>query len=544
MVNVPEYNPNITQVNIPSMRDFQDTQREYTYETISNISKKATAFAEEAYTLEQKYKAEIQGAKDVEELQKEGKKVKLETLPTPSTQEQEIYNKSAINAFNSQFVVDTSIEISNLENQNRKNPYKFLEEAKAYIAGTTKDIPEHLKTSIVSPLESRIASTYDSLLKQKVKRDNDNNDNLTRFNIGNLARIVSNIENPVEQNEIMGELYTTVRNSVAVGSITPEYGEKIMLDTRKGIATQRLGIALQNSSSPEDFNKQVKIALSNKTGIVMYDTLSPVERYDAVEEALKKTTYQNTISAQLAEDAMKKSLGEAMLKSQWKNLATGNLTEEQIEEYAWNPIQKKALKDSISNNRSQSVSYINDYINSQLENGILTSDKLDGLYENGYINGKDYANSLSAIYSPISQNAKSPVFKSMKDNIDRLYPDVYNSKGQLEEINLTKDIFNKQFNSVLSTREMSDDEILTAGNNIIKDVEKTTKNKMVPMHTPKTFKEKTGIDISIIDKIVRDATRGGRPDYQKIKKELKSIFGESTDVNVIFSLWRAVRVKE
>ena len=141
MPNIPQFDAQIQQIQVPSLRNFQEQQDEQIYKAIAEISDTSSKLARNMYIEEQKHKAKILGAENVKE---QGSDFSLSNLPAPTTQAQAAYNESAINSFAAQYTVDTSLALTNLENENRDNPFRFLEKATSYINGTSSNIPEYL----------------------------------------------------------------------------------------------------------------------------------------------------------------------------------------------------------------------------------------------------------------------------------------------------------------------------------------------------------------------------------------------------------------
>lgn len=546
MVGIPSFDAQISRISVPSIQNFQEGQNEQIYKAVAGIANSSAKVAEELYSNQQMHKAKVQGAEDFENAKKEGKEFKLNELPTPVTKAQAAYNESAINSFAAQYTVDTSFALTNIEDENRDNPFGFLDKAQAYINGASKDIPDYLKPQIVKPLEMNMRSIYSSLLKKKIESNRRTSQALTMINIDELVRDADNTEDPVVQDQKIGNIFTIVKNAAATGDISGEYAIKKIKEVRQGVASQRLtNQLLTNNNDPKTINTVIAMAMQGKTGIEAFDTLSPEERADSIKTALGHISYAKGYLGQVAEMAGKYAVNQAQL-DMYNNLAPKTqITPDILKDLSWG---NKTFYNIMSDAQNDTPAFENETFYSDVEsgvkNGTIGEKQIIDAYEGGYISGKDAIVNLNVLFSPLSVNKKTEAYNTFKTNLDSELKDMFNGIGMKSKTNVKKKYIEENMDNFLSTGEKTPEEISAYSDVLHEKANKrfTSQTEYEPVYTPEWFKEKTGYSISAIENAVAEASVSGQIDMKKLRSILLDMTGnDQHQANSIYSMYLAVK---
>ena len=547
MAGIPRFEAQIGRISVPTMQNFQQEQNEQIYRAVAGVAETSAKIAENMYAQQKKYEATVQGAEDVKRAQEEGKQLNLKELPTPYTQSQAAYNESAINAFASQYTVDTSIALTDLENENRDNPYAFLEKAQAYIDGASSEIPEYLKPSIVKPMEMNARSIYSSLLKKQIEKNKNGMKAAIMVNLDDMSRSAQNEINSVIQDEKIGQIVTLATNAAANQDISPEYARKIITDTRKGIASQRLtNQLLSNNNDPAKITATINMAMSGKTGIEAFDTLSPEERADAIKTALGHISYAKGYLGQVAEQAGKYELNKARLETYDSLNQTTELTDDVLKEISWgNKTLANIMKDDYTGNyQIETNPTLSQDIDVGIEKGNIDEKDIVDAYESGYISGPDAMQKLRAVFSPLSINKKKPAYSTFSENLNNQMGDKKNEIGTTSQINMKKKYIEDNMTQYLSGAERTDEEIMSFATAVEDRASKmfNKENEYSPIYTPAWFREKTGYSITAIENAVNRASVGGQLDMNKLREILLDMTdNDEHQANSIYSMYMAVK---
>ncbi len=546
MVGIPRFDAQLSRVSVPTMQNFQQDQNEQIYKAVAGVANTASNIATKLYEEQQKYNAQVQGAEDVKKAQEGGKEYKLSELPTPYTAAQKAYNESAVNAFAAQYTVDTSFALTNIEDENRDNPFEFLKKAQSYIDGASKDIPEHLKPSIVKPLEMNMRSIYSSLLKKKIESNRKASQATTMISLEELSRSAQNEEDASIQAEKIGQLVTIATNAASSGDITGEYATKIITNTRKGVASQRLtNQLLNNINDPAKINAVINMAMKGETGIEAFDTLSPIEKAEATKDALGHISYAKGYLGQVAEMAGKYEINKAQLDMYNSLSGDEELTPEVMQEISWgNKNFYKMMVDSQNNSYSASVEAMIGDIEQGISNGSIESDDIMKAYDGGYITGGEAIFNLNQIFSPLSQNKKKSGYDIFKTNLDSELRDIMNGIGVVSKTNVKKKYIEDNMEKFLSTGDKTDQEILEYSDVLYEKANKRFSKdaEYESVYTPSWFKEKTGYSISVIENAVAEASVGGQLDMEKLRQILLDMTGnDEHQANSLYSMYMAVK---
>lgn len=539
MSNIPRFNARVSTVSIPKMVDYQVEQNKEIYDAVANTSQRTQQLAQEMYIRGQQHKAEVQAAEDVKE---QGKDYNLSELPTPYTVAQKAYNDSAVNAYSAQYTVDTSLALTNLEYENADNPELFLSKAQSYISGTSENIPEYLKPSIVKPLEMNARSIYSTLLMKRVAKDKKANSDSFMINVDEEIRNALNIEDGEAQDEAIAQIITSIEDGVSSGNVTYEYASKKIKEVRMGIASKKLSDKfLLEAPTPDEIRKTIRMAMTGHTGILVFDSLEPEERMKATRDALDLIAFGQGYLGHVADNLMKEFTGSAAMEAFKEN----KLTPEEFKPLVWgNKSLEKMTDEAIKPKGKQSQPVVIKALNSVLQNGTLTQDDITKSYDEGLINGTDGFNLLNEMNSPLSINKQKDGYVEYKTNIDMELKDIKNDRDGVEQKNMKKEYIEKNMDAFLSKKERTDDEITLAASEIQEKANKAFNkdNEYSKVHTPSWFKEKTGYDISAIESIVSDCIRNGRLDTKQLGLRLLQLTGNDKDVaNKIYSYYLAVK---
>ena len=546
MVDIPRFNAQLAQISVPSMHNFQADQNEQIYKAVAGVANTSANIAENLYAADQKYKAEVQGAEDVKKAQESGEQYDLNALPSPRTAAQQAYNQSAINAFAAQYTVDTSLALTNLEDENRDNPFAFLQKAQAYIDGASANIPEHLKPSIVKPLEMNARSIYSSLLKKQIDRNRDAAKTTTILSLDEMIRSALNTEDNSVQDEKIGQIITVATNAAVSGDITAEYAQQKILELRKGIASQRLtNQLLANNNDPKQINSIINMAMSGKTGIKAFDDLSPEERADATKTALGHISYAKGYLGQVAEQAGKYVLNESQLRMYNDLAPKTELTDDVLKEISWgNKSFYNIMKDAQNGIPKIEIPALASDMKYGLENGTINAEDIFKAYDNGYLSGSEAMADLNYLFSPYSLNKQKDSYNIFKSNLDMQMGDITNSIGVVSQTNKKKKYIEDNMKTYLSAAERTDDEIMSFGAALEEQASKrfSKENEYEPVYTPNWFREKTGYNISAIENIIAEASVGGQLDMDKLRELLLDITGnDENQANKLYSMYLAVK---
>ena len=546
MADIPRFNAQLTQLSVPRMVDYQKEQNETIYNALSDVSRQSQKLAEDMYLRGQQHKAEVQAAEDVKE---KGKDYNLSELPTPYTMAQKAYNESAVNAFAAQYTVDTSLALTNLEYENQDNPQQFLAKAQSYIAGTSENIPEYLKASIVKPLEMNARSIYSTLLMKRVTKDKKANSDSFMINVDEQIRLALNIDDGDAQDEAIAQVITNINNGVASGNVTYEYASKKIGEVRMGVASKRLSDKfLLDAPTPDEIRKTIRMAMTGNTGILAFDSLSPEERMKATRDALDLIAFGQGYLGHVADNLMKEFTGSAAMEA----FKEKKLTPEEFKPFSWGDGSLEKMTDEAINQKNEPTSTIIKQsqpvaifaLNSILQNGSLEQEDITKAYDDGLINGTDAFKLLSDLNGPLSINKKKDGYIEYKTNLDIELQDIKNDRDGIEQKNMKKEYIEKNMDAFLSKQERTDEEIMQASAEIQEKADKhfNKNNEYSKVHTPSWFKEKTGYDISAIESIVSSCIREGVLDKKQLGQKLLQLTGNNQDMaNKIYSYYLAVK---
>jgi len=544
MVGIPRFEAQLQSISVPSMNNYQQEQNAEVYKAVANFANVSGEIASNLYKEEKKHEAEIQGAEDVENAVKEGKNFDLNSLPSPITPAQKAYNQSAINAFNAQYTVDTSLALTNLENENRDNPYEFLTKAQSYIDGASSDIPAHLKPQIVKPIEMNARSIYASLLRKKIARDKDSSKVTTLLSVDDMIRDALNTEDPNVQDTKIGQTIAIIGQAGEAGDFTPELAQKKVKEIRMGVANQRLSDQL--ISAQYDVQKQqqiINMAMAGRTGILAFDNLSPAERQEAIKDSLNHIAFSQGYIGQVAEQKQKYVIAQATVESYNNLIPNQELTSSVLKEISWG---NKTFYNMLERQEEALFGYPSDeayfLISDGVSNGTLNEKQIIDAYEGGYITGKDAMVNLSSLFSPLSQNKKKQSYQTFKSNLDLQMKDIFNNIGAVSQKNVKKEFIESNMDEYLK-EDRSDEEIMQFSELIEDKANKMFKpgTEYEKVHTPSWFKEKTGYDISSIENAVKSATINGNIDMKKLRSTLLDMSGNDKDMaSKLYSYYLAV----
>lgn len=545
MVGIPRFDAQIGRISVPTMQNFQQEQNEQIYKAVAGVANTSAKIAENLYSEQQKYNAQVQGAEDVKKAQERGEAYNLSKLPTPYTPAQKAYNESAINSFASQYTVDTSFALTNIEDENRDNPFAFLKKAQAYIDGASKDIPEHLKPSIVKPLEMNMRSIYSSLLKKKIESNRRSSQATTMIMLDELSRQAQNEEDPATQDNKIGQLVTLATNAAASGDVTGEYALKIIENTRKGVASQRLTQQLNETNDPAKINQIINMSMTGKTGIQAFDSLSPVERAEATRTALSDVSFAGGFLGQKAEMAGKYVVNKAQLDMYNGMAPQTKLTPGVLKDISWgNKTFYKMMDDTQNEIFLEDNETVRNDIEYGVKNGTIGTEDVMKAYEGGYISGENAIVNLNALFSPLSTNKKTEAYNIFKTNLDSELKDMFNSIGIKSKTNVKKKYIEENMDRFLSTGEKTQEEIGAYSDLLHEKADKrfSSQTEYESVYTPEWFKEKTGYSISAIENAVAEASASGQIDMKKLRSILLDMTGnDQHQANSIYSMYLAVK---
>ena len=546
MAGIPRFETQVQQISIPSMKNFQEQQNESIYRSLASFAETTTNIAQDMYVKQKQYEAEVQGAEDVQKAKKAGENFDLSSLPAPITQAQRIYNESAINAYAAQFNVDNSLALSNLKEQNSDNPDMFLSKAQSYIGGVSSTIPDHLKASIVKPIEKEAISIYNTLLNKKATETKKANEDMIKISIKELAREAANEDDPELQDQKIANVMAISTNAVATGQMTADAFDKEMTELRKNVATKRLSQKfLSEKLTPKQMQQTINKAMLGDVGILAFNSLSPDERAEAVKNALDKIGYTQRYLGEVAESKQKYVMAESMIKSFDKIVSDKNLTEDDMKKISWgNSTLKKMAVEQRSDVKKVSVPKMITDMNAKVQDSTLTEEQIIKAYDEGYIDSKDAQIKLNEVISPLFVNKKKEGYKNVVDDLNIQMPDVKNEIGEISQKNNKKDYILKNLDAYLSTAERTDEEIRLYAEQLQEKANKNfkTEKEYTKLYTPSWFKEKTGYNLSAIDDVVARSTINGNVDMKKLRSELLKLTGNNKDiVNKIYSFYKAVK---
>lgn len=462
MPNIPQFDAQIQQIQVPSLRNFQEEQEQEIYKSVAEVSQRATNVAENLYAAQQMDLAERKGR----EFTKEDS---IENLPTAYTNAQKAYNNAAISAYTVDVNTELTKSIERLAYENRENPTKFRSLAYADLNGKTKNAGIYTK-KIQEPFVRKIESEYYSILSRVTEKNLASQKDLAYYQIYQRIQQLGKkqgADRRIDEALITADIEKLVSSGVFSADAAIKLGQQVASVEIGDRVTQYLA-----TTDPEKRAILYSKLLTGNTGDPFVDKLTTSERLNSIagyfEPLNKQAEFERTA-------------GEKQLKF---------YTSVKIQELVNNNPEIMAANPTIS---YASGGYDNDLAKEMLS-GVITSslaeEKLTSDYSNGIIAKEDYVANLKSLSNNYKTNIDNQYVNKRINAILEDNKNITDSNGQILEENRKRDYIVNQVNEKLHERVYNNDEINDLFTQITKEANSiyNDKNTYNPRYSQLTFK--------------------------------------------------------
>jgi hypothetical protein len=308
-MNIPTYKANVGQYNVPSMNasgEFNNASM--IYEGVAKLSDSITKTAINMYEIEKAEEAKIQAAKDIEE-----GNTSIENLPIANTRGQQIYNEAAIEYYTASFNIDNEKALNEIREQNKDNPAQYLIDSEAYLNGVSSNIPAHLKSKILYPVQVHSNANYNALLKAHSAKQFNILSETRKYNLINQANKLSSIDvtsgNGVSRTDAAiqkARFETSLMGAVQNNYLTADEAYTIQKLGNKNMNIAWLQQSLAAAKTLEEKEKIRNDFMFGKTGVKAIDSTSVSERFEIHSFVTEKQHKAAQADIELKEVADKK----------------------------------------------------------------------------------------------------------------------------------------------------------------------------------------------------------------------------------------------
>jgi hypothetical protein len=308
-MNIPTYKANVGQYNVPSMNNAGEQQNaNIVFEGLASLNSAITKTAINMYENEKAEEAKIQAAKDIEE-----GNTSLENLPIANTRGQQIYNEAAIDYYANSFNLDNEKALNEIREQNKDNPAQYLIDSEAYLKGVSANIPAHLKSKILYPVQVHSNSNYNALLKAHSAKQFSILSETRKYNLYNQANALSSVD--VTSGDGLSRTDAGIQKArfkaSLMGAVQNNYITADEAYTIEKLGNKNMNIAwLQQSlAAAKTLEEKEKIRndfMLGKTGVKAIDSTSVSERFEIHSFVTEKQHKAAQADIELKEVADKK----------------------------------------------------------------------------------------------------------------------------------------------------------------------------------------------------------------------------------------------
>ena len=315
-MNIPSYKANVGQYNVPSMNatgEFNNASM--IYEGVAKACDTIAKAGIEYYEKEKKEEAKRAGAeymqKSIEE--KGVDNVSLADMPTAGTAGQQAFNEAAIEYYTTSFNIDNEKALNEIRVQNKDNPAQYLIDSEAYLNGVSSNIPAHLKSKILYPVQVHSNANYNTLLKAHSAKQFNILSETRKYNLYNQANGLSSIDvtsgNGVSRTDAAiqkARFEASLMGAVQNNYITADEAYTIQKLGNKNMNIAWLQQSLAAAKTLEEKEKIRNDFMFGKTGVKAIDSTSVSERFEIHSFVTEKQHKAAQADIELKEVADKK----------------------------------------------------------------------------------------------------------------------------------------------------------------------------------------------------------------------------------------------
>lgn len=477
-MTIPTYKANVGQYNVPSMNNAgEQANNNLIFEGLASFNKAITKTAIDMYENEKEYEAAAQGAADVESGKVNSKNIG--DLPAPTTYAQKAYNQAAIDYYANSFNLETSQGLDKLATANKHNAAAFLSASDSYLKGVSENIPAHLKSKILYPLQVKAQSSYNTILKQQLADQETYMSEQAKFNVGTLVNDIANLDfattddSELKSNNIqVATAINMVKSLVGKpGGITAQYAMDQIDALNKGVAFSYINNKMKNlDASPEEAQKIIDDFVAGRTNNTQINKLSPAVRAELASF---------TISEQVKLDGQYKRVSELnVYKAENKiqqaqmdfiqeyhdypmmDAETRNLRKQNMLDLAATPSQTKAIEDFFSTDIIQTDAFTKTELDKKLQDGTIEYEDVIAAKTQKRLSNADFESYVREINSPLVQNKKRDAYKVVSEQINHMYPNIINDHSfEIKGTNNKRIFVESSMDMFLASKPRTDEEI-------------------------------------------------------------------------------------
>ena len=484
-MTIPTYKANVGQYSVPSMNNAgEQANNNLIFEGLAEANKAITDLASKMYVAEKEGEAEKEGAiagAEWAEAKKNGNVEgdKLNDLPIAKTRAQQAYNNAAIESYTSAFNLETSQGLSRLATANKNNAAAFLSASDSYLKGVSENIPAHLKSKILYPLQVKAQASYNSILNKQLADQETYMSEQAKFNVGTLINDISNLnfattdDLELKSNNIqVATAINMVKSLVGKpGGITAQYAMSQMDSLNKGIAFSYINNKMKNlDASPEEAQKIIDNFVSGRTGNIQIDGLSPAVRAELASFTIgeqvkldgqyKRVSELNIYKAENKIQKAQMDFIQEYYDNPMMDAETRNLYKQNMLDLATTPSQAKAIEDFFSTDIIQTDSFTKTELDKKLQDGTIEYEDVIAAKTQKRLSNADFESYVKEINSPLVQNKKRDAYKVVSEQINHMYPNIINDHSfEIKGTNNKRIFVESAMDMFLAAKPRTDEEI-------------------------------------------------------------------------------------
>lgn len=541
MADIPRYNAQISQISVPSLQNFQQDQNEQIYKAVAGIANDTADVAVKLYAAEKEYEATVEGGKVTKETD-------LNNLPTPTTRAQQAYNDAAIAAFYTDFSVDAERKINEAAFKNQDNPAQFLVETDAYLNGVAENIPDHLKKQILRPVQMARESKYDTLLKHKTTKNQQDSVETFKFNMWQQRKNANYIANDMDLDNYFANAEKTAQMLIQVGGKSEDAIKYMEASYEDGLNRYLAQYFFKEKINPTQYQTFFKNVQMGKTGIKYLDMMPPERRINIAMKAFNDwNSAENTLAEKNATLASNK---EAMMNIQVLNSMSDEDFSANNEAYGVGYANQN-IEQSLRNieNGTETIStpgYAEKAINGA-KYGALTLDDLIEMKNLEVLGERDFLEAAKSLNGFAAKNRELPEYSSALQLIMNSNPHITNDFGEIVSTNEKQTYLIDKLGSFLDSRKVTGAEITEFVNNAIKEADASFKGQSEYKNnfTKEKMLNSFGAKYDEINDMAKKHIYGNSINRGKLKKEVMQKYKVSSErANAILTYWNNIRKME
>ena len=491
-MTIPTYKANVGQYNVPSMNNSgEQANNNLIFEGLARFNSSITKAAVSMYEMEKEEEAKKAGAEAGSQ-----KDFDPSTLPTAATKAQKAYNDAAIKHYANTFNLETSKAIEQLAFENDDNAAKFLTDTDSYLQGVSKNMPAHLKDTILYPLQVKAQAEYSTILRRQASKQEKFINEQTYYNLKTSARKFANMDfstndqKVLDQNNMAFAGYEEYVKSQVGVTITAEQGIAFMNEAVKGAAysivyntfkdkdlsEEGASEFIDNFIHGESDNKYLKMLSPQEKSELLNYSFDQIGRLDNEERRVRAIKEEK---ASLAIDTMKTRFLDEVYQNPENAREIMHKYRNDTYKLGITTQQKKDIMSFFADDQVKTSAYAKADLDAKAANGELTLNDLTYYRSSSELSFQDFVTYSQSMKKPLALNKKTDAWSFIQQDINARYS-TRNDMGFVEP-NEKGVYINRRMTSFMMNKLHSEDELMEEYRRATDDAKSVDKGNEMPI---------------------------------------------------------------